>query len=168
MKALGSTGGDITRHLLQISRTKLLEDFLPRLEQALSMLDEEHLWVKEGEATNSVGNILLHMEGNLRQWIIVAIGRGADKRDRPAEFSARETHTRAELSALLHATVLEACSTLALATAEDLARPRRIQVYDVTGYEAVYHAVEHFSYHLGQVIHIVKQRTGRDLRFYAF
>ncbi len=162
------SGQDPATHFLRLSATKLRSDFLPRLSKAFMFVPEADLWTADSPSLNSPGNILLHMEGNLRQWIIAGVGGAPDARIREAEFSTTGAATKEELLASLHRTVEEACAVIGAVGKEELLRKRHIQAYDVTALEAVYHAVEHFSYHLGQVIQIAKRLSGRDLRLYPF
>ena len=168
MKPVPPTDQDPAAHFFQVSAVKLQHDFLPRLEAALTVIPEDLLWVREGRSTNSPGNILLHMAGNLRQWVIAGIGGMPDDRVRDAEFNTTGGLTKRELLVRVTTTVNEACSVLRSVSTSQSLDQRRIQVYDVTALEAAYHAVEHFSYHLGQIIHIAKRLSGADLRLYPF
>jgi uncharacterized damage-inducible protein DinB len=152
--------------MLVVSASKLKDDFLPRLRAAVAHLSDDEVWKRSGDASNAVGNILLHMAGNLRQWIVAGLGGRDDVRDRAKEFSARSGLTGAALMSTVAETVEEAVAVIRLTDPSDLLRTRTVQGYDVTGFEVLYHAVEHFSYHLGQVAVIVKERKNVDLAFY--
>jgi len=104
--------------------------------------------------------------GNVRQWIISGVGGKEDVRNRPAEFSARGTLTKEDLRQRLEETLREADDTLAGFDVSRLLERRRVQGFDVTCLDAIFHAVEHFSGHTGQIVYITKLRTGRDLKFY--
>ncbi len=141
--------------------------YLPWIEEALEAFDTETLWKRPNDAGNSVGNLLLHLNGNVRQWIQHGFRGDEDNRDRNAEFAASEGATPAELFAALKETVDEACEILL--QQHDLARllePRTIQGLDTTGFSAIVHVVEHFSCHTGQIVWISKALSGKDLRFY--
>jgi uncharacterized damage-inducible protein DinB len=114
-----------------------------------------------------VGNLLLHLAGNVRQWIICGVGELPDTRDRDSEFNARSGPAKADLLALIRVTVEEACSVLEPLTAERLAAVVHIQKYDISVLEAIYHVVEHFAMHTGQVIFATKLLTGEELGFYT-
>ena len=144
----------------------LQEDFLPKIRKCLEILSEEEVWWRESEAENSVGNLLLHLSGNVRQWIISGLGNEPDRRDRPAEFAARGGMSRWEAFALLESTVKDACQVLNRLGEEDLLKERAIQRYRRTGLQAIFHVVEHFSYHTGQIVFVTKLRRHQDLRFY--
>jgi uncharacterized damage-inducible protein DinB len=143
-------------------------EYLPRIEAALRSLAQEHLWWRPHGRSNSVGNLLLHLEGNVRQWILHGLGGEADQRLRDGEFAAREGADAAQLFAALQVTVLAACAVIDGLDAEDLLQERRIQGRNCTALAAVLHVVEHFSWHTGQIVWIAKERGGEShgLAFY--
>ena len=149
------------------SRRLLAAEYLPKIEQCIRLLPEDDLWWRPNPASNSVGNLLLHLAGNLRQWIAHGVGGAPDMRTRSTEFDTKEGRSSAELLANLAAAVAEADRVLAALPPAQLFDQRRIQGINVSVLEAVYHVVEHFSTHVGQIIYITKMRTGKDLRFYA-
>ncbi|HUH63867.1 MAG TPA: DUF1572 family protein [Terracidiphilus sp.] len=161
-----STDPDLARLFLEFSRQKLLGQYWPRLRACVEPLTDEQVWWRPNEASNSIGNLILHLNGNVRQWLVDSFNRSEDKRDRPAEFSRREGISAAELLATLEATMDEASTVLFRLTAEDLAAPFEIQGYHVHGLDAVYQVVEHFGLHYGQIAYIAKSLSGRDLGFY--
>jgi uncharacterized damage-inducible protein DinB len=138
----------------------LLGRYLERIQLAVGKLDEEQLWWRPAEGTNSVGNLLLHLRGNLTQWVVSGIGGAPDGRRRSLEFSATGGGTAQELLAGLTEAV-DRCRELAAGLDDaELERVRSIQGYDVTGLVALYHAVEHMSYHTGQIVYVAKQLLG--------
>lgn len=157
----------LEERLRAVAREKLLEEFLPRLETAVRSLSEEEVWRKPNPASNSVGNLVLHLEGNVRQWIVAGLGGAADVRDRPREFAPRGREPTAEILRRLRAAVEEAVRVVAGLGPADFARRVRIQAWEVDGVEIVIHVVEHFSYHYGQIAYAVKAARGEDLGFYA-
>jgi uncharacterized damage-inducible protein DinB len=148
------------------ARRHLMQEYLPWLRGCLAKLDDEDIWWRPNEKSNSIGNLILHLCGNIRQWIIHGVGGAADLRNRPAEFAARESFPKAELLEKLESTLVEVDAVLANLPVEKLTEPRVIQGFDVTVLRAIFHAVEHFSYHTGQIIYITKMRTGEDLKFW--
>ena len=146
-------------------RLRLRELFLPRIIECLGHLSEEEIWWRPNEASNSIGNLVLHLCGNMRQWIISGLGGAADIRERDKEFSERGPIARGELREELQQTVRQACAVLARLKAGDLARRYRIQEYDVSGYQAATQVIEHVAYHLGQIIYVTKLKRGIDLGF---
>jgi hypothetical protein len=145
---------------------KLAEN-LDRIETCLIALPPQSLWARDSEHENAVGNLLLHLEGNVRQWILSGIGAGPDERDRPSEFSARTGSNASVLFAKLSGTVGEAVSLIRSLPHRRLAEQVSIQGYDSTVLSAIFHVVEHFSGHTYQIILLTKRFSGKDLGFYS-
>lgn len=160
------TDFDAGHAFVERSRKYLRDDYLGRLRKAVAELPEEDLWWRPNEASNSAGNLLLHLAGNARQWIVSGVGRQPDLRHREGEFSATGGLSRAQALTRLEEVLVEVDAVLARLEPGALAERRTIQGNDVTVLEAVYHVVEHFSTHVGQILYIVKLRTGTDLRFW--
>jgi uncharacterized damage-inducible protein DinB len=148
------------------ARRHLMQEYLPWLRGCFAKLSEEDIWWRPNEKSNSIGNLILHLCGNIRQWIIHGVGGAVDGRNRPAEFTARESCSKADLLNKLESTLAEVDAVLAKLPVEKLTGPRVIQGFDVTVLRAIFHVVEHFSYHTGQIIYITKMRTGEDLKFW--
>ena len=157
---------DITQAFLRKSRSLLVSDYLPKIGRCLEHLTDEEVWSRPNEACNSVGNLLLHLRGNLTQWIIGGVAGKAYERHRQQEFDERTEITARELLARLRAIVEEADVVIGGLTAEALLSRRQIQGYEVTVLEAVYHVVEHFGMHTGQIILLTKARTAEDLKLW--
>ena len=148
------------------SRYYLATDYLPKIERSLALLNEEQIWWRSNPQSNSIGNLLLHLSGNVRQWIVVGLGGATDTRDRDAEFAQRNAIPRDELIGRLKQTLHEADETLAALDPERLLEKVRIQGLEVSVLEAILHVVEHFSMHAGQIIYITKLLSASDLHFY--
>jgi uncharacterized damage-inducible protein DinB len=146
-------------------RTRLEERYLPRIIGCLEQLSEEEIWWRPNDASNSIGNLVLHVCGNMRQWIISGLGGAADLRERDKEFAERGPIARGALREKLQQTVTEACAVLARLKPGALTRRYRIQGYDVTGYESAAHVIEHVAYHAGQIIYATKIKRAKDLGF---
>jgi len=151
---------------LRISRDYLVNDYVPRIVAVLRQLDDADIWWRGNEASNSIGNLVLHLAGNVRQWIVSGVGGAPDLRDRPAEFARREGMTRDELVNHLESTITMVDEALARVTPDQLFEPRKIQGIDTTVMEAIYHVVEHFSTHVGQIVMLGKLRLAKDLGFW--
>lgn len=151
---------------LQFSRNKLLEQYWPRLRKAVEPLTLEQIWWRPNPASNSIGNLILHLNGNVWQWIVASFNGLEDQRNRPAEFSATGDLPAADLLARLGETMEEVAKVLARLTPEDLLATYHIQGYTVTGLAAVYQVVEHFGLHYGQIAYITKMLRNADLGFY--
>lgn len=158
---------DVSALFLDFSRRKLLEQYWPRLRSCVESLTESQVWWRPNEASNSIGNLILHLNGNVRQWLVDSFNRREDKRDRPAEFVAKGGLTTPVLIEKLDATMQEASEVLARLTEADLLAHYEIQGYHVRGLDAVYQVVEHFGMHYGQILYITKHVRGVDLGFYS-
>jgi uncharacterized damage-inducible protein DinB len=157
---------DVTALFLEFSRQKLLDQYWPRLRAAVEPLSQEHVWWRPNPASNSIGNLVLHLNGNVRQWLVDSFNHSPDNRNRPAEFQADESLSIAALLQKLDATLQQAAAVLARLTEADLIAPFEIQGYSVKGLDAVYQVVEHFGLHYGQILYIAKNLTAGDLGFY--
>ena len=151
--------------LLGEARRILVEVYPPRITRCLKLLSEEEIWWRPNRASNSVGNLVLHLQGNVRQWVLCGLGGQADQRDRDREFSETGLIPRRSLLAGLRKTVKEADQVLARVKEPDLVRKFSIQGFDVTGLQALCHVAEHFAFHAGQIIFVTKLKCGKDLRF---
>jgi hypothetical protein len=138
---------------------------LDRIHHCLDQLTDEQIWHRPTEEMNSIGNLVLHLIGNVRQWIISGLGGRADDRDRPAEFAERRHIPKAELWGMLQATIGEARTVLAARTADDWLRPRRIQGFDATGLKAAVNSVAHFRGHTQEIVHMTRAILGNRYRF---
>jgi len=160
-----ATDPNMTALFLEFSRKKLLEQYWPRLRACVESLTDEQIWWRPNEASNSIGNLLLHLNGNVRQWLVGSFNRQEDGRNRSAEFAAEGGLSASELLERLGATMQQASVVLARLTEADLLAPYEIQGYHMHGLDAVYQVVEHFALHYGQIVYIVKTLDGQDLGF---
>lgn len=161
-----TSDAELAALFLEFSRNKLLNQYWPRLRICVEPLTDEQVWWRPNPACNSVGNLLLHLNGNVRQWLIASFSGLEDARNRPAEFNERRRIAGKLLVQQLEATMQEAATVLDRLTARDLAATYQIQGYTVRGLEAVYQVVEHFGMHYGQVLYINKTLRGEDLGFH--
>ena len=157
---------DVSTLFLDFSRSKLLDEYWPRLRGCVESLTAGQVWWRPNGASNSVGNLILHLNGNVRQWLVASFDRLDDTRDRPAEFGEREMMPPAALLETLGATMQRASEVLSRLTEADLRGTFHIQGYTVSGLHAVYQVVEHFGMHYGQIVYVTKQVRGEDLGFY--
>ena len=146
----------------------MLGDYLPKIERCLENLNDDQIWWRANEESNSIGNLILHLCGNAKQWIVCGVGSAPDARNRDSEFEQRDVISRAELLALLRSTLSDVHRTLQSVDPSTLLQFRKIQGNDVDILEAVFHVTEHFSMHTGQIIMLTKMLTASDLRFYDF
>jgi uncharacterized damage-inducible protein DinB len=151
---------------LDFSRHKLLEQYWPRLRACVESLSDEQVWWRPNGASNSVGNLLLHLNGNVRQWLVASFNKLEDMRNRPTEFKAQEQLPASVLISHLDETMQQAAAVLSRLTEADLLAHYEIQGYSVSGLAAVYQVVEHFGLHYGQIVYVTKMLRGEDLGFY--
>jgi hypothetical protein len=163
---MSNSNSDLAALFLEFSRQKLLGQYWPRLKECVAPLTTEQVWWRPNDTSNSIGNLILHLNGNVGQWLVASFTRNEDRRNRPAEFAAKYGASAAELLAMLGATLDAGAAILDRLTVEDLLAPYEIQGYHVHGLDAVYQVVEHFGLHYGQIVYITKSITNRDLGFH--
>ncbi|MBK6765380.1 MAG: DUF1572 family protein [bacterium] len=152
--------------LFLMTSAEFLREFYGKIDEAVNRLDESQLWARPNAASNSIGNLLLHLAGNVRQHIISGCGGAPDVRARSQEFAAIEGGTRTVLLANLKQTVEEACAVLQTLDTAALLEKRIIQGNDVLLLRDIYHVVEHFSYHTGQIVMRAKEMSGKGFGWY--
>ena len=157
---------DIATAFITQSRRYLATEYPTKIQRCLDVLPADAIWRRDDETSNSIGNLLLHLSGNVRQWIVSGVGGAPDARHRRAEFDAREGDDGSALMECLLATVRDADAVLASLDAVRLAERRTIQGRDVRVLDAVYHVVEHFSMHTGQIILLAKRFAPGRVQFY--
>jgi len=167
-QAASATRSTVPGAFLAQTRQFLLNEYLPKIEECLASLTDQDIWWRANEKSNSIGNLLLHLSGNARQWIVSGLGGAADHRIRQIEFDERSLILKKDLLARLKDTLSEVDTVLAQFDEARLLDPYRIQNCDVTALEAIFHVVEHFSMHTGQIILLTKMLGEKDLRFYDF
>ena len=145
-----------------------LEEYLEKIRRAVEPLDFDQVWWRPAADSNSIGNLLLHLAGNLSLWLRAGLGGDPYERDRAAEFAADRSHDAGEMMRDLAAVVARCREILEALDGEPLDRPVEVQGYrsDVLG--VAFHAVEHMSYHTGQILTLAKQLrgAGHGLEFY--
>lgn len=142
-----------------------LNSALDRIKHCLGQLTDEQVWHRSQPSLNSIGNLILHLCGNLRQWIVAGIGETPDLRNRPAEFAERGPISKEELMRSLEAGVEEAKLVLLDVDARQLAEVHRIQGFDVTGVSAIFDSVPHFRGHTQEIIYMTRLQLGDVYQF---
>ncbi len=150
---------------LKFSADKL-EQLAGRIGDCLGRLTDEQIWMRQTENENAVGNLVLHLCGNLRQWIGSGVAGKPYVRDRDGEFLARGGLAAPQLAERLRETTRDTSEIIRNVPLSRLNERRTIQKYDVTIFEAIYHVVEHFAEHTGQILFATKLLTGQDLGYY--
>ena len=151
---------------LEAVRYFLGTEYRTQIRLAVDALPADGLWWRANDQSNSAGNLLLHLNGNVRQWILGGVGQQADERNRAAEFAARTGPSATELLATLDRTLDEVDRVLSALTPAALVELRSIQGRETTVLSALFHVTEHFSQHLGQIILIAKLRSPGAIAFY--
>ncbi len=159
---------EISRAFVAHSAKLLRDEFFPRIRIAVEQLTDEQVWWRPNEASNSIGNLILHLCGNVTQWMIGGVGNLPHTRERQKEFDERSLIPQQELLTTLRTTIDKAEEVLKDLDASTLNERRMIQGNDVTVLQAIYHVVEHFSMHTGQILMLSKIITARDLKLYEF
>ena len=145
---------------------RTLELLHGRIQSCLDKLDDNRIWLRGSENENAIGNLVLHLCGNVRQWIGFGIGGKPDVRMRDREFNARSDIALNDLKERLHAAVEDVTGVLRKVDRDALSRRVSIQGYDITGLEVIFNCVQHFAQHTGQIIMLTKSFTHEDLGFY--
>lgn len=139
---------------------------LPRIEKCLNELEEEDIWLRPNYPSNSVGNLILHLCGNITQYIISSIGGNEDNRKRDEEFSAEGGLTKAELLAKITGVINNAVKIIGGLSENDLLNVSKVQIYEMSGIAKIIHVTEHLSFHTGQIVFWTKLLKEKDLGFY--
>lgn len=156
---------DVPSAFVEESR-KTLRGSFDRITHCVDQLSEEDVWWRPTEAMNAIGNLLLHVNGNLRMWLLAPLKNETPKRDRPAEFAERRPIPKDELMRALRQTVDECDGLMAgLEGESSLLARRNPQGFDTCVLGAIYHAVTHFEGHAQEIIYITRLRRGAEYRF---
>ncbi len=159
----------LDKHFLTQSAYYLRDYYWPRIREAVDLLSENDVWLREGDVSNSIGNLLLHMAGNVRQHIVAGVGqRHDDRRDRSSEFAAVGGMMKKELLDRLETAIMEAADVLDTLDPAELMTMRVIQDKEVVLFDDIYHVVEHFGYHTGQIIYVVKAMKQHRFGWYKY
>ena len=156
----------ITAELKRELSYRLYGECLPRIHTCLNKLTEEQIWWRPNAASNSVGNLVLHLAGNVRQWVIAGIGGQQDMRDRNAEFEAQGPMPLRELVIVLDKAMADIRPVIDGVTPAELLQRKPVQVFEETVLTILVHVTEHFSYHTGQIAWITKMLTEQQVGFY--
>lgn len=157
---------DLADRFIARSRYYLGVEYPAKIRIALLAMPTHRIWWRANESSNSVGNLLLHLTGNVRQWIVAGVGGAPDSRHRDIEFSARGGDDVTVLLERLEKVLSEVDAVLARLTPASLGEMRSIQGRETSIFSAIYHVVEHFSGHTGQIILLAKEAAPSAVRFY--
>jgi hypothetical protein len=142
-----------------------LAEGMRKIEHCVGQLNDQQVWWRPRPEMNSIANLMLHLSGNLQQWIVAGVGGAKDVRNRPLEFSDRSIRPKGDVIGLLEKTIAEADAALARLKADQLVSRRRIQGYDTNVIAAIMNTIPHFRGHVQEIIHITRQQLGEKYRF---
>lgn len=145
---------------------RLYDECLPRILKCLDQLDDTQIWWRPNENSNSIGNLVLHLCGNVRQWIYSGLGRNEDLRNRQTEFDEKGPLSGEALQEQLTSTMELVRPVITNIPVEELLNIRSVQTFEETGLTILVHVTEHFSYHTGQIAYITKMLNNKPLGFY--
>lgn len=166
--ATSDSHSNVSYNFIQEARRLLTEEYLPKIERCVEKLTDEQVWWRPNAESNSIGNLMLHLSGNARQWIVSGLGGASDRRARQTEFDEREVIARVELLKKLRTTVADVDEVLSSFDVSRLLEKFPIQGTEATALAAIFHVTEHFSMHTGQIILLTKMLANFDLVFYDF
>ncbi|MEM8525814.1 MAG: DinB family protein [Bacteroidota bacterium] len=158
---------DFTTLFMTEIHRRLFEECWPRLEKCLAQLTETEIWQRPNENSNSMGNIALHLCGNVRQWVVAGLGEAEDTRQRQQEFDERGPLPTELLLDKMRETMNEVKTVLDRVKNKDLVATHNVQGFQETGIAILIHVVEHYSYHVGQMTYFVKAIKNMDIGYYA-
>ncbi len=161
-----TTPDQIKEALIHEVLHRLYDESLPRILKCLDQLDENQIWWRPNESSNSIGNLVLHLCGNVRQWIYTGIGGYEDHRNRQSEFDEHGPIPKKELISKLTSTMEVVRPVISNIAVDQLLQERPVQTFEETGLTILIHVTEHFSYHTGQIAYISKLLLARPLGFY--
>jgi hypothetical protein len=161
---VAATANDVARALTDNAREELTEG-LSKIEHCLNQLTDAQAWWRPRPEMNSIANLMLHLAGNLRQWIVAGVGGAPDVRNRPGEFADRSGAPKSEAFAKLQGVIRACDAVLARLGPDDLLAPRRIQGYDLSVTRAIFHVIPHFRGHVQEIIHMTRAQLGERYKF---
>ncbi len=156
----------LVHQIISEVRRRMVEESMMKLQACVDQLSLEQLWYRPNENTLSIGNTLLHLNGNVRQYILAGLAGGNDTRERSKEFNERSMIRKDDLMGPLKATIHEVDQYLDTIDIGNLTQVRPVQCFDESGVGILIHVVEHFSYHVGQVVYITKMLEDQGMGFY--
>jgi uncharacterized damage-inducible protein DinB len=148
------------------SRYWLTKEYPIKLRRCIESLPPAAVWARPNQSCNSIGNLLLHLNGNVSEWILGGVGGQPVIRHRSGEFLQRQGVDGPTLLNNLDDVLAKADSVLAALTPQDLERSLVIQARETTVLGAIYHVVEHFAMHTGQVVFLTKMYSPGKIQFY--
>jgi uncharacterized damage-inducible protein DinB len=143
-----------------------LQENRPRIQRCLDLLSEDQVWQKPSPHSNCIGNLILHLQGNITQYIEATLHGKPDIRKRQTEFEAYSQVSKSELWTCIDQCIQRACDIIIQLPTEAFLKKYQVQCYNLSGVGIIIHVVEHLSYHVGQISFYTKQLTDADLGYY--
>lgn len=153
--------------LVEETKRRLIGECVPRIKKCVAQLSDEEIWYRPNDNSNSIGNLILHLTGNVRQWIVAGLGKASDHRIRQAEFDERGPVPVQKMLEDLDAVMAEVSAVLDNLAPEALLQRHPVQVFEESGLSILVHVVEHFSYHTGQITYAVKAMKDVNMGYYS-
>ncbi len=147
--------------------TYRLDESSRMVKKCLDQLSNDDVWKKPNESSNSIGNLILHLCGNITQYAISSLGGTEDTRQRDKEFQVTEGFSKEQLFDKLTNTLDQAKRIMKQTSVDELLRKRLVQGFNMSGIGIIIHVTEHYSYHTGQIALLTKLWKNKDLGFYA-
>jgi uncharacterized damage-inducible protein DinB len=147
-------------------KTRVFNESYSRIFKCFSLINDKQLWESPNDKIPCIGNLILHLCGNARQWILSGIGGMPDNRNRPEEFIVHKNIRKADLIFLLENLKVNMISTLKLMNENEIYEKKIIQGFETSNFSAIIHVIEHFSYHTGQITSLTKLMTEQETGYY--
>lgn len=158
----------LDKSIIEEFNRRIFEESYHRIFKCLDLLTEDDVWLIPNKNTNSIGNLILHLNGNVRQWMLSSFTDTPDRRKRSLEFEKESRISKDQLKELLLQLRLELEELLPHISEKELIESHKVQVYSETGISILIHVIEHFSYHTGQIALLTKLIGDKDLKFYSY
>lgn len=146
---------------------RVFDESYSRIYKCLGMISDDQLWQSPNKNVPAIGCLILHLCGNARQWILSGLGGEEDNRNRDGEFEVHSNIRKSDLVFLLENMKIQIQRSFKELPAIELERTRNIQGFNVSGFSAIVHVLEHFSYHTGQITTLTKIFSGSDTGYYT-
>ena len=146
---------------------RIIECGIYRIISCMEKLKEDQLYYRPNENSNSINNQVLHLDGNVRQWLIATMSNTGDSRQRIMEFDPNNRKSKSELITILNQLEKEIRGILMNIESVDLTEIQAVQCYNESNLSIIVHVIEHFSYHVGQITYITKMLLDIDTEYYA-
>ncbi len=143
-----------------------LQESVERILKCIELLEDTDIWYQPNENSNSVHNLILHLCGNIGQYINAGLGAKTDTRNRESEFLNNHKYDKSILKGLISDAVKDAIKVIEDLDISQLLKKYDIQGFNLTGIAVLVHVVEHTSYHVGQITYFTKIQKNISTDYY--